>query len=64
MIVAIAAVIFCVLGAVILFFYNEKKVMKTIAKPEDAELLAVVEGEEASKATETTEEIKEENKGE
>jgi len=30
-IVAIAAVVFCVLGAVILSFYNEKKVMKTIS---------------------------------
>lgn len=29
-IVAIVAVVFCVLGAVILSFYNEKKVMKTI----------------------------------
>jgi len=34
-IVAIAAVIFCVAGAVILSFYNEAKVMKTIAKKED-----------------------------
>ena len=30
-IVAIVAVVFCVLGAVILSFYNEKKVMKTIS---------------------------------
>ena len=35
MIVGFVAVAFCVLGAVILFFYNEKKVMKTIAKKED-----------------------------
>ena len=34
-IVAIAAVVFCVAGAVILSFYNEAKVMKTIAKKED-----------------------------
>ena len=35
MIVGFVAVLFCVLGAVALFFYNEKKVMKTIAKKED-----------------------------
>ena len=29
-IVAICAVVFCILGAVILFFYNEKKVLATI----------------------------------
>ncbi len=45
MIVAIVAVVFCILGAVILFFYNEKKVMKTIAKKEDAAILAAVEGD-------------------
>lgn len=33
-IVGIVAVAFCVLGAAILIFYNEKKIMKTIAKPE------------------------------
>lgn len=66
MIVAIAAVVFCVLGAVILFFYNEKKVMKTIAKPEDAELLKVVEGttETEEISEETQEEVKEEKQGE
>ena len=31
-IVAIVAIVFCVSGAVILGFYNEKKVMKTIAE--------------------------------
>ena len=36
-VVGIVAVAFCVVGAVIMFFYNEKKVMKTIAK-EQAEL--------------------------
>ena len=50
MIVAIVAVTFCVLGAVILFFYNEKKVMKTIAKKEDTAFLAAVEGEEEALA--------------
>ncbi len=34
-IVAIAAVIFCTAGAVILSFYNEKKIMGVIAKKED-----------------------------
>ena len=44
-IVAIVAVVFCVLGAVILFFYNEKKVMKTIAKEEDKAFLQAVEND-------------------
>ena len=43
MIVAIVAVVFCVIGAVILFFYNEKKVMKTIAKKEDEAFLRAAE---------------------
>ena len=43
LIVAIVAVAFCVLGAIILFFYREKHVMKTIAKDEDKEFLAAVE---------------------
>lgn len=43
LIVAIVAVVFCVLGAVILFFYNEKKVMKTIAKKGDEEFLKAAE---------------------
>jgi len=46
MIVAIVAVAFCLLGALILFFYNEKKVMKTIAKAEDTVFLAAIEGED------------------
>ena len=66
MIVAIVAVLFCVLGAVILFFYNEKKVMKTIAKAEDTEFLAAIEGEEEALAdtTNQVEEVKEENQPE
>ena len=36
-IVAIVAIVFCVLGAVILSLYNEKKVMKTIADEHKAE---------------------------
>ena len=42
-IVAIVAIVFCVLGAVVLFFYREKKIMKIIAKDSDAEFLAAVE---------------------
>ena len=45
MVVAIVAVVFCVLGAIILFFYREKQVMKTIAKEEDAEFLKAIENE-------------------
>ncbi|MCR5350495.1 MAG: MFS transporter [Acholeplasmatales bacterium] len=45
MIVAIVAVAFCVLGAVILFFYREKKIMKTIAKEEDKAYLEAIESE-------------------
>ena len=44
--VAIVAIIFCVLGAVILFFYKEKKIMKIIAKDSDKDFLAAI-GEEA-----------------
>ncbi len=45
LIVAIVAVVFCVLGAVILMFYREKLVMKTIAKKEDAAFLKAIENE-------------------
>lgn len=45
LVVAIVAASFCVIGAVILFFYREKHVMKTIAKEEDKEFLAAIEGE-------------------
>ncbi len=44
-IVAIVAVVFCVLGAVILFFYREKKIMKIIAKDSDAAFMAALEKE-------------------
>ena len=43
LVVAIVAVAFCVAGALILMFYNEKKVLRTIAKEEDKEYLAAVE---------------------
>ena len=45
MIVGFVAVAFCVLGAVILFFYNEKKVMKAIAKKGDEEYLKAIEND-------------------
>ncbi|MBP5091611.1 MAG: MFS transporter [Bacilli bacterium] len=45
MIVAIVAVCFCVLGALILAFYSEKKVMKAIAKEGDEDFLKVIENE-------------------
>jgi len=45
MIVAIVAVAFCVLGAVILFFYREKKVMSIIAKDEDKAYLDAIKDE-------------------
>lgn len=44
-VVAIVAVAFCVLGAIVLMFYREKKVMQTIAKEEDKDFLKVVENE-------------------
>ena len=43
MIIAIVAVAFCVLGAVILMFYNEKKVMASIAKQGDEAYLAAID---------------------
>lgn len=46
MIAALVAVAFCVLGAVILMFYREKHIMKTIAKEEDAEFLKAIENED------------------
>ena len=45
LIVAIVAVVFCVLGAVILFFYREKKIMLAIAKEEDKAFLKAIENE-------------------
>ncbi|MBR0190398.1 MAG: MFS transporter [Clostridia bacterium] len=48
-IVAFVAMAFCIIGAVILSFYREKKVMKTIAKKEDTTYLAAI-GEKADSA--------------
>ena len=45
MIAAIAAAAFCVLGAVILLLYREKKIMKTIAKEGDEAFLKAIENE-------------------
>ena len=45
LIVAIVAVVFCVLGAIILFFYREKKIMLAIAKEEDKAFLKAIENE-------------------
>ena len=42
-IVAVVAVAFCLAGALILFFYNEKKVMRTIAKEGDEAFLKAAE---------------------
>ena len=45
MIAAIVAVAFCVAGAVILLFYREKKIMKTIAKEGDDAFMKAIENE-------------------
>ena len=45
LIAAIVAAVFCVLGAIILLFYREKKIMKTIAKEGDEAFLKAVENE-------------------
>ena len=45
LIVAIVAAAFCILGAVILLFYREKKVMQTIAKEGDEAFLKAIEQE-------------------
>lgn len=69
-IVAICAVVFCLLGALILFFYNEKKVMKTIENAhvasglETAEEAQAVLAQNEEVSEETQEEVKEEKQGE
>jgi len=45
LIVAIVAAAFCVAGAVILLFYREKKIMKTIAKEGDEAFMKAIENE-------------------
>ena len=54
LLVAIVAAVFCLAGAVILLFYREKKVMKTIAKEGDEAFMKAIEndkdlGEEEAK---------------
>ena len=49
LLVAIVAIVFCILGAVVLMFYNEKKVMSTIKKPEDESYLKNSEKSEETK---------------
>ena len=43
--VAVTAVVFCVAGAIVLLFYREKKVMKTIAKEGDEAFMKAIESE-------------------
>ena len=43
--VAVTAVVFCVAGAIVLLFYREKKVMKTIAKEGDEAFMKAIEEE-------------------
>ncbi|MCR5787119.1 MAG: MFS transporter [Acholeplasmatales bacterium] len=57
MIVGITAVVFCVLGAVILMFYDEKKVMNAIAKDSDTEYLAAIESNEEINALESNKDL-------
>ena len=45
LVVAIVAAAFCLAGAVILLFYREKKVMKTIAKEGDEAFMKAIENE-------------------
>ena len=45
LIVAIVAAVFCALGAVILLFYREKKIMKEISKEGDEAFLKAIENE-------------------
>ena len=48
MVVAIVAVAFCVTGSIILFFYREKHIMKTIAKDSDKAFMQAIENEKES----------------
>ena len=47
LVVAIVAIAFCVTGALILMFYREKFIMKTIAKEGDEKFMAAVEAANA-----------------
>lgn len=48
LIVAVVAVAFCILGAIILAFYREKKIMLAIAKEEDKAFLNAIKDEKDS----------------
>ena len=60
-IVAVCAVVFCLLGAVILFFYNEKKVLATIEEAHLTEGLTEEVKEELSHEDNEVEEVKEDS---
>ena len=60
-IVGIVSVAFCVLGGIILMFYNEKKVMKTIAKDDETEAAGAKTAEQAASAVATDESPAEQN---
>ena len=55
-IVGVVAVAFCIIGAIVMFFYNEKKVMKTIAKDENVTNTATVNAEPQVAGATATEE--------
>ena len=59
-IVAIVAIVFCILGAVVLFFYREKKIMKIIAKDSDAAFMQALEKESKFDKLAKDEEVTEE----
>ena len=50
LVVAIVAIGFCVAGAIILMFYREKHIMKTIAKEGDEKFMAAVEANNKKEA--------------
>lgn len=54
-VVGIVAVVFCIAGAAILLFYNEKKVMKTIAKPDQLTADATVDATDETVTADATE---------
>ena len=54
--VGAVAVAFCIIGAVILMFYNEKKIMKTIAKEEAPQAASETSVDEPSAAATETQE--------
>jgi hypothetical protein len=59
LVVALVAIGFCLAGAAILLFYREKRIMKLIAKEEDAAFMSAIAGDRFAKDEE--EQSKEEN---